>query len=1067
MQTQVLNERYGIMKLKKLCLTTYLLTYFFLSFSQSYHFNNYGVKHGLAQSKVYEIVQDKEGYLWLGTESGVSQFDGVSFKNFTSEHGLADNGVRAIYIDSYNYLWLGHTGGGISRFDGLHFEVFNADSFTIDDDITSIVEDSDKNIWVSTHGEGVVKFINPEKKLLQDIKTVHYKGKEGLSDRVFSINKIHDGTLFFLTDVGIKILHRGSEKFEFYQFEKLDFFTTTLFEDSRKNIWLGTHNGGLFKYDSNKRFVKNYNDKDGLAHNFISCLAESPDGHVWAGTWGGGISVLSSDVVSNYNKMNGLIDNQIWTILPDREGNMIIGTNENGLMLFKGEHFIHYSQNNGLPGEQVLTIFQDKNDKIWFGTDKGIAIFSHDTISALEANNLTKDKILYIKGDKNNNIWFATEKNGVVEYSVTEKRFIYNSVMNTTINRNFFGLVTAMEIDRDNKLWVGTVGGLIYFDIDKNRNQIEILTQGSGLAGNDISSLFCDSKGRLWVGSKGFGITSIKNTTFTIVPYEKKFTPTTFTEDKRGNIWIGTEGQGVLICNGNSIVRQIKSKDGLLANNITLLNSNDENIYIGTNIGINRYDLTNDKIYSYNESSGFTGIETRKNASFRDREGNFWFGHAEGVTKYNIGAEKHNTLEPITHIKRFRVNLKDYNLIQNLSFGYRENSVVFDYSSICFSNPKAVRYKVMLEGADRDWRAETQQTFINYPALSPNNYTFKVIACNNYGVWNQHPETFSFQISPPYWKTWWFILTCVFFILIAIVAFIKIRTQRLMREKKILEQKVAERTAEVVQKNTELAKKNKSITDSIKYAKRIQDAMLPRDNYFEKLINDYFIYFKPRDIVSGDFYWITQKKNKTIIVAADCTGHGVPGAFMSMLGIALLNEIVNKKDVIQANEILNKLRDKIIISLKQSGKQGEAQDGIDLSLCIIDKENLNMQFSGANNPIFIVRNKKYSALGKHEIFKLKPDKMPIGIYLRNVKPFNNQTIKLKEEDAIYMFSDGYIDQFGQKTDRRFMTGRFKKMLLEIYEKPMFQQKEIIDQEYKKWKGELDQIDDILVVGVKI
>jgi CheY-like chemotaxis protein/uncharacterized membrane protein len=257
----------------------------------------------------------------------------------------------------------------------------------------------------------------------------------------------------------------------------------------------------------------------------------------------------------------------------------------------------------------------------------------------------------------------------------------------------------------------------------------------------------------------------------------------------------------------------------------------------------------------------------------------------------------------------------------------------------------------------------------------------------------------------------------------------------------------------------------KDITDSIEYAKRIQTAILPPINFIKRNLPEHFILFKPRDIVSGDFYWMMNKDNKIIIAAADCTGHGVPGAFMSMLGTAFLNEIVTKiienKHIysLQANEILNQLRDYVIKSLHQTGATNEAKDGIDIALCIIDSEKQKLQFAGAHNPLYLIKN--------NEIKILKGDRMPVSIHQNAHKTFENHVIDFEENDIIYMFSDGYYDQIGGPQNRKFMSRNFQALLLDIHKKPMEVQQQMLDKTFEDWKGNNIQLDDILVIGIKL
>jgi len=255
-----------------------------------------------------------------------------------------------------------------------------------------------------------------------------------------------------------------------------------------------------------------------------------------------------------------------------------------------------------------------------------------------------------------------------------------------------------------------------------------------------------------------------------------------------------------------------------------------------------------------------------------------------------------------------------------------------------------------------------------------------------------------------------------------------------------------------------IIKQNKLITDSIVYAKRIQTAILPMEDFFKQMLNEYFILYRPKDIVSGDFFWETVKGNKKIIAVADCTGHGVPGAFMSMLGISYLNEIVIKENIERPDEILNHLREHIVRSLKQQGKDGEVKDGMDISLFSIDKTTNMLQYAGANNHLTLIRN--------DEIIVIEADKMPISIYLK-MESFSLKEIELKKGDTIYAHSDGFGDQFGGPARKKFMSKRLRQTFLEMQPLSMIDQKTKLEQTFDEWRGNTEQIDDVLVVGIRI
>ncbi len=251
--------------------------------------------------------------------------------------------------------------------------------------------------------------------------------------------------------------------------------------------------------------------------------------------------------------------------------------------------------------------------------------------------------------------------------------------------------------------------------------------------------------------------------------------------------------------------------------------------------------------------------------------------------------------------------------------------------------------------------------------------------------------------------------------------------------------------------------KNKDITDSISYAKLIQEAILPSKELKFKLFKDVFMLYKPKDIVSGDFYWYTERNGKKIIAAVDCTGHGVPGAFMSMIGNSFLNEIINEKGTTKPSEILDLLRDNVIFSLKQ--KESENKDGMDISIICFDEKNNTVEFAGANNPLWYIRDGKMN--------EIKGDKQPIGLYHWDSKPFTNHKIELQKGDVLFIFTDGYADQFGGQEGKKFKYKPLQELLLANSDKPMHDHKMILNKAFESWRGGLDQVDDVLIIGIRV
>jgi serine phosphatase RsbU (regulator of sigma subunit) len=268
----------------------------------------------------------------------------------------------------------------------------------------------------------------------------------------------------------------------------------------------------------------------------------------------------------------------------------------------------------------------------------------------------------------------------------------------------------------------------------------------------------------------------------------------------------------------------------------------------------------------------------------------------------------------------------------------------------------------------------------------------------------------------------------------------------------LLEDKVKERTIEIESQKEE-------ITSSIEYASRIQMAMLPVEDHFKESFSDYFIIFKPRDIVSGDFYWIGEDAKSIFFTVADCTGHGVPGAFMSTMGISTLNEIIANNRNLQSNKVLNLLRQKTMTALHQTGKVGEAADGMDIAFCVLNKNRKTLQYSGAFNPLFIFQG--------GELKEYKADRMPIGVYYGKEISFTNYVINVAKGDTLYIFSDGFASQFGGPEGAKYKKYNLRRILSDIYYRPMIEQRNILLTEFDSWKGSADQVDDITIIGVRI
>jgi ligand-binding sensor domain-containing protein/serine phosphatase RsbU (regulator of sigma subunit) len=1044
------------------CVVIFLTGAVLPSGAQKYFFDNYSIKQGLSEQKVYTLLQDSKDYIWLGTANGVSRFDGKKFDNFTSRDSLATGGVKCITEDSLGYIWFGHLNGGISRYNGQKFEQIAFDSLKITGDITGIALIKDK-IWFTSANDGAVMAAFP----VTDIKHItaqQYRGKDGLSDQVFGETVNRDGSLICIADVGLRRYNAENNKFEIYRMPHMTtyFSSTCILEDRSGNIWFGTYNGGIYKYIMSESRMEVIDlPKKGLTSNWVTCLTEDSKGRMWAGTWEGGIAVFDGDRFRKFDAGNGLKPSRIYDIIEDVEGNILIADQNNGLTIFKGDAFEIINEKEVLPDQNVNAVFQDNSGAVWLGTNAGISRYypgsDKKPVVYNEATNSLFQDIRFFREDKDRNLWVGSNEGGVILYNMKSSKFEAQPYINSILYRG--GQVKALEIDRQNNLWIGTVEGVAVGTI--NEQNFQRYTLMDSLTISLITALYCDPNGDMWIGTEPRGGKP------GLIKYDavgKKFKPVaslpgiipkTMVMDKKGILWVGTS-EGLIGFRNDSILSTVNQDNGLLSNNIKLLETGaDGSIYIGTNNGLNQYFPDSKRIFSFTERNGFSGIEAKPNAVFKTASGDLWFGTANGAIHLTPDKRVTGELQPLTHILGMQVNYEPREMTSGMKLNYTERSVLFDYYSICLTNPDVVRYKVKLEGADYNWRPITDQTRAIYSALPSGKYTFMVIASNSHGIWNSEPVTFHFMIKPPFYLTWWFIMLSVFLIVFVIVVYVHFREKNLIKEKIILEEKVKERTAEVVLKSMEIEEKNRDITASIRYAERIQRAMLPKEDTFKET----FVLFLPKDIVSGDFYWMYDNGDWQFIAAVDCTGHGVPGAFMSIIGHNSLNKVVREYGLTRPAAIIDQLNLEVMKALLQRHEKA-INDGMDLALIAFNKKNFTLEFAGAFNPLYVVR--------KGEVFVYKGDRFPIGMTTMDEKKnFTNQPIEIQPGDMVYMCSDGYADQFGSADVKKYKSGNVKKLLSEIWHLPVLEQKERLEMEIMQWKGDLGQVDDILFIGTKI
>ncbi|MDG1476054.1 MAG: two-component regulator propeller domain-containing protein [Vicingaceae bacterium] len=808
--------------------------------------------------------------------------------------------------------------------------------------------------------------------------------------------------------------------------------------DNAENLWLGTFGGGLLKMNAKSKkvthqFVTQKENVNSLSHDVILTLFTDKDGGVWVGTLGGGVNYFdpNNQKFKHYNSINGLSNNVVMSFL-EENNKLYIGTYGGGLNIldFNTNQF---STIKTVQAKIIRCIYKDNSGVIWLGTHgNGLLKYNPKNNSVKQVlKNITDDVWSIIEGDSNE-LWIGTWGAGLINYNKKNNEFIQflKTDSKNSINEN---IILSLGKNSKNDLWIGTYGsGLSYFNVITNKfNPYGFEGKNKQQTNNKkIRSIYVDENDDLWIGTDGGGINHFNSK-------KSEFNYIT-TDDKLPN---------------NVVYDIVKIKN---------------NIWVSTNYGIGRYSIENKTITSFDYDDGLQNNEFNQGALYHNAE-TIYAGGINGFNIFNPQEIEIETKKTNTIITSLKVMGNEYktpiSYTDTINLHYSSNFLGFQFSHLDYSGK--IIYRCKLEGFDKEWVQLNERNFINYTNLPAGEYSLKFQGKRS-GNWDNNFSTLFITIPPPFWKTIWFYILAAILILLLLYSFYILKQKNLLRKNVELENQVKKRTQEIEQKNKSLEEqkrevetqkelaeaKHNEIQASISYAKRIQSAILPPLKVFKSHLPNSFILYKPKAIVAGDFYWLEQQGGRTLFAAADCTGHGVPGAMVSVVCNNALNRSVREYQLTTPGEILNKSREIVIEEFEKADE--DVKDGMDIALCSIEGNKL--LYAGAHNPLWIIRN--------GVVLETKANKQPIGQFRRS-DPFTTHAFDLQKGDTIYLFSDGYKDQFGGEKGKKFKTKGFRELLISVQNKTMEEQKTFINDVFEKWKGDLEQIDDVCIIGVRI
>ncbi len=1107
----------------KILLITILMQLMHQVQGQDYVFSHYGLKEGLSQSVVNCIFQDSEGYMWFGTQNGLNRFDGYNFKKFISNpydsSSIPDNRIFSITEDNIGNLWIG-TIKGLVRYNKTsnkfsEFEYRSEVQYLGSNAVNGLNKDSKGNILINS--KGLLTILNPI-----TLKLAHYQPYLPFDGAIYDQNRpiiidLH-GNIWFGTQAGLCKFTPKTKQFVYFNIGTNPSVPgndiSALFQDSNGNIWIGTNNGlAMLDPITQKSFVFNQLENGINLSYQIRAILQDKDKNLWIATENGGVfkmqisekKISLKSFVNQADNPNGLTHNIVYDLYIDRSNNLWVGT-LNGIDKtdLKQKKFNLYRKTTdpgtiNLADNVMAALFKENDGQIWIGTwGSGLNIYDRTkgemqfyASKFKDKRHIPNDFVHVIFKDSQRRIWIGT-RNGLCIYDKNANKF--SDYRKYFPKSQFPGFennrIYCMLESQDNKIVIGTANGLHILNTQKGTTQ-SFFAEDSTISGNLIYSVMEDAEKEIWIATTN-GLDRYNPIKGNFIHYRNDPQNINSIIDNfvvslclasDGKIWVGTNSG---ICRLDKKTEKFEYFPDFPSNIIyDILEDNQQNIWLSSGLGLSLFDSKTQTFINYDTEDGLQSLEFNLKACFKADDGEIFFGGMNGFNSFYPDSLQKNRFIPeivITSIEKENQTGKHLlNVPENNEIVLTHNDYVLsiDYASLDYTHPEKNKYAYEMIGLS-DKRVEygnrRHVTFLNLP---PGDYEFRVYGTNSDVVWNETPAILKIAVLPPWWKSRYAYATYIVLLIFLFFFYIKFRERRLKYEKRILEEKVQERTREiltqkdeilaqrdeievqrnyVVEQRDQIASKNREIKDSILYAKRIQTAVLPPKSQFKEYFSDFFVFYKPKDIVSGDFYWIKKMPDKFYFAVADCTGHGVPGAFVSMLGISFLNEIIQTGKVDSTGDYLDKLRLKIKDALQQTGKRDEAKDGMDISLVMIDLLNMKLEFSGANSHGLLYQNGKSNML--------IADKMPIGIHGKE-QSFNTQRFNIAKGNIIYLYSDGYMDQFGGKTRRKFMSKNFKELLEEIHPLSMHAQWERLNQVFHQWKADCDQVDDITVLGVRI
>jgi serine phosphatase RsbU (regulator of sigma subunit)/ligand-binding sensor domain-containing protein len=1065
----------------------FLVLFSQIAWSQIYQpVERYTHSDGLSDKWITCLHQDKSGFLWIGTSSGLNRFDGESFRqyyaNFNDSTTLASHFIQKIAEDQQGNVWCA-TNYGISKLAVSRNSFYTyypyADSAnkTLSYQIKDIAIDKERNQMFILTDESLLR-MDLIRGTIQKINTVSLNPFSRGSDIKKLTYNADDDALYIYSD---NLVIRYSVSTDTMELIFGDMIRRLTSDGGVKGIYCGI--GGecwlytgisLWKINNSKGLnaIKLPSINTGNTE-IISVYQRNPEELCIVTNH----SVVGYDLQSSLSKVFMKYDllltgkYAITSFFYMNDDIFWFGTNQ-GLFkinyhrqLFSASNFIDYK--NKIP--KPAGIAYDSNGFLWIASNDGEMAVIDPRMppgqNAVQASSNLKNRVYSLKTGSEGSILAATD-NGLLELKMVKNQI-------QQVNHCPGMKVESFCCENQDTIWFSS-GKRIFLlvpgnEVDSNAINLDSIMQSHAIdlqrAGN---SLFILEKYQVIK----YNLKNARNNVLSLSQLDLKVLPENvcFQHIDTKELIIGTSyGAFIFYLYDFKVLPNYLNAEQMIYPVQSMILDKNKKIWFSTSKGLFSYDRTTSEVRIFNLSDGLAAQQYDDRLAAIGPDGELCFSGKESLIRFNpdsiIGDSRVSSILFIQAILMGRRGQRSENLIgmDTLVVDTKFSQLLFHIAALDFWDPSRIKYKYSLSrsGEEEEWVELLTKRSFYISGLRPGEYVLKIKATNRDMKWNDNASPLVIKVIAPLLRSRIAILCYAVIFLILFYLSILFTTRQLRnlnrqyREREII-------AKEVELQKEELTQKNKNITDSINYAKRIQMALMPSSRLFKKYFSDSFILHIPKDIVSGDFYWVNEVDGRVYFAAVDCTGHGVPGAFMSIIGFELFRRITEIEKKKQPAEILNSLslgfetifRDIEDITLR---------DGMDAAFCAIDPELKLLEFSGAFNPLYLVRD--------NSITEIKGDRFSVGLnHAEDELPpqlFKDNVIPLLEGDVIYIFTDGYADQFGGPEGKKYKYRRFRHLLLALHQLPMDRQLEFLRRSIMDWKGNLDQVDDILVMGIRI